>query len=283
MKKLAAILAVCAVISGGASVAFAKSAAGIAVGSDNNIRYTVHNMSNIGPAGRNVISNTEQQVCVFCHTPHNAKPSVPLWNKVLPTQAFNMYTSSSTLSPTAKKVKAPGPESMLCLSCHDGRTAINVLHNTSNPAAQAAGTDKEVDIGGGYGDWTGTIAVGTPLAAFSMTNGYGPALGKIGPSDSPNISDTTYGGNLTDDHPISFSYQTVQGEDSKLQTVAYAEAKGIRFFGGDKRLECSSCHNPHVAYGWIVDKASGVGDLTLKPFLVRDNIGSALCLACHNK
>jgi hypothetical protein len=283
MKKHVLALSILLALCGCGSAAFAKTN-GIATGADNNIRYTVHNMSNNGfGIGRYIYSNHEDQVCVFCHTPHNAKPVVPLWNKVLPTQAFNMYTSSSTLSPTAKLVTTPGPESMLCLSCHDGRTAINVLHNTSNTFVQTSGTDKVVDMGGGgpdiYSDGITTPA-GIALGAYGFSN-YGANLGKL--NDGSNITDSLYGGNLTNDHPISFSYTKVQGEDSKLQTAVYAESKGIRFFGGDKRLECSSCHNPHVAYGWTTMGATGVGDPTLKPFLVRDNIGSALCLACHDK
>lgn len=279
MNKHLLTVSILLVLCGCGSAAFAKTN-GIATGSDNNIRYTVHNMSKNGYGiSRYIASNNEDQVCVFCHTPHNAKPSVPLWNKVLPTHSFNMYTSSSTLSPSAKLVTTPGAESMLCLSCHDGRTAINVLHNTGNTAVQVSGTDKIVDIGGTYNDGI-TVGGGLALGALGFAD-YGSNLGKLGTGAT--LTDAMYGGNLTNDHPISFSYTKVQGEDSKLQTSAYAESKGIRFFGNSKRLECSSCHNPHVAYGWTTMGATGVGDQTLKPFLVRDNIGSALCLACHDK
>lgn len=288
MKKQVLALSILLAVCGCGAESFAKTN-GIATGSDNNIRYTVHNMSNNGfGISRFIYSNHEEQICVFCHTPHNAKPSVPLWNKVLPTQAFNMYTSSTTLSPTAKKVTTPGPESLLCLSCHDGRTAINVLHNTSNTFVQASGTDKVVDMGGGgpdiYSDGitvTNGITSGYALGAYGFAN-YGPNLGKLGTGASQ--TDSMYGGNLTDDHPISFSYPAaVSDKPADLQTLAYAKTMGIRFFGSTNRLECSSCHDPHVAYGWTRIAATGVGDPTLKPFLVRDNIGSALCLACHNK
>jgi len=291
MKKHVLTLSILLAVCGCGAAAFAKTN-GIATGGVNgdfNIRYTVHNMSNNGfGISRYINSNHEEQICVFCHTPHNAKPSQPLWNKVLPTTVFNMYTSSSTLSPTAKKVTTPGPESMLCLSCHDGRTAINVLHNTSNSNTLPAGTDKVVDVGSGgpdlYSDGitkTNGFTEGVALGSLGFTN-YGANLGKLGTGASQ--TDSMYGGNLTDDHPISFSYPAaVADKPVDLQTMAYAQSKGIRFFGPTNRLECSSCHNPHVAYGWTTVGSTGIGDPTLKPFLIRDNIGSALCLACHNK
>src|SRR5690349_14810824 len=82
---------------------------------DSDVRYTVHNLAYI-PNGSPGIKNSERnykasnpdatEVCVFCHTPHNASPSVPLWNKAYdPATAgtYRLYTSSSTLSNTVKK------------------------------------------------------------------------------------------------------------------------------------------------------------------------------------
>ena len=40
-----------------------------------------HNMSSWGPG--EVKALTEDQVCIFCHTPHNATPLTPLWNRAI--------------------------------------------------------------------------------------------------------------------------------------------------------------------------------------------------------
>ncbi len=63
------------------------------------------------------------QICVFCHTPHNAKSPqlIPLWNHDATTQTFTLYTSSS-LNATPGQ---PAGVSKACLSCHDGVTAID--------------------------------------------------------------------------------------------------------------------------------------------------------------
>lgn len=65
------------------------------------------------------------EVCVFCHTPHNASTAVtaaPLWNHAV--TAVTSYTTygSTTLNAT---VGQPGDISKLCLSCHDGTVAID--------------------------------------------------------------------------------------------------------------------------------------------------------------
>lgn len=262
-----------------------------------NIRFTAHNMSsNDDPAKgltqgqRHQVSLEQEEVCIFCHTPHNAKPAIPLWNKVTPTQTFRMYTSSQSLTSVAKGVTAPGPESLLCLACHDGRTAINVLHNSK--VGQDYDGKKKVDIGNAYEDpgappeLSGT---GIPLQFFTFGGIYRANLGQTTYyDDGLKALDAYAGNNLMDDHPISFSYTAAynekisQGQNS-LKDINAIDAR-IRFYGSNMRLECSSCHDPHVAYGYTFDRAdTGVGDKALTPFLVRDNSGSALCLSCHNK
>jgi len=40
---------------------------------------TKHNLSIYGPGS--VVATSTTEICVFCHTPHFAQPSTPLWNK----------------------------------------------------------------------------------------------------------------------------------------------------------------------------------------------------------
>jgi hypothetical protein len=262
-------------------------------GGKGNIAYSVHNLSSYVPPelsnlSRYIKSNNENQICIFCHTPHNAAAATPLWNKVMPTQQFNMYTTSITLSTTAKKVSQPSPESMLCLSCHDGRTAINVLHNVGgNTHTIPQGSNNVVDIGGTFNDNTNPLGYGYALGGLGFAD-YGPNLGKAG--SGATTAESFYGRNLTDDHPISFSYLDAWNEKkAKLNDIATVLQKSngrIQFFGPTKRIECSSCHDPHVNYG--ADRmgntwTAGNADPTLRPFLVMDNSFSQLCTACHIK
>ena len=255
------------------------------------IAYSVHNLSNYVPPeltnmSRFIMSSSEDQICVFCHTPHNGDQNSPLWNKVMPTQQFYMYTSSMTLSNTAKKGNQPSTESLFCLSCHDGRTAINVVHNVkNNPNTQTHGTNKTIDIGGTFNDNMNPLGYGYALGGLGFAD-YGPNLGKQG--SGATTAESYFGSNLTDDHPISFSYLDAWNEKkNKLYDVATVSQRSngkIRFFGPTKRIECSSCHDPHANYG--ADRmgntwTAGGADPTLRPFLVMDNSFSQLCTSCH--
>jgi len=225
------------------------AAAGSVVGS-------MHDLTISGP---NLFLGENDQVCIYCHTPHGAvvkdRPflgdKLPLWNRSLNEgSTFSMYSSPAfnaagglTLPADAGGPKPRGA-TLLCMSCHDG---ISVLGNVIN--------------NGG-----GTITV-TPSR-----------IGDINTSPSINIG--TNGGNLSDDHPVSFMYDQdlVTNYDSGLKLPGL---KGINLNGGALKLyppygnnggtlECPTCHDPH-------------DDTTNPPFLRMSNAGSAMCLACHIK
>ena len=65
------------------------------------------------------------EICIPCHTPHDANQDVdysPLWNhEVNIGTAYTLY-SSPTLDEQPEQPRGP---SLLCLSCHDGVTAID--------------------------------------------------------------------------------------------------------------------------------------------------------------
>lgn len=72
------------------------------------------------------------EICIFCHTPHNANKTVadsPLWNHQVTTATYILY-GSPTLDPLFQPVQPRGP-SKLCLSCHDGTVAIDSFGNVS--------------------------------------------------------------------------------------------------------------------------------------------------------
>ncbi len=80
--------------------------------------YSKHNLSITGPG--EIKALTEDRICVFCHTPHNANPYTPLWNRNFSSANYILY-GSSTLS--ARPGQPSGP-TRLCLSCHDGTIAL---------------------------------------------------------------------------------------------------------------------------------------------------------------
>ena len=213
------------------------------------ISTTKHNLSSGSAAA--IKSGNQSQICVFCHTPHNALQNVPLWNRNSANAAntYKLYTSSTTLT-TATKAAAlhADSQSLFCLSCHDGTIATLASRvNRTGLANNAA-----IDMSGGAAVWSGA----------GGTASTGPAM---------------LGQDLTNDHPVGFSYGAAQAADAGLDTatnVKTALGGNTVFFKanagaiGDS-MECSSCHAVH--------------DNTNSPFLRKNNAGSALCLACHLK
>lgn len=69
------------------------------------------------------------QVCIFCHTPHNAEPAVPLWNHELSSATYTEYTSPTMDATPVGPLGGGTGISNLCLSCHDGTVGLGSLVN----------------------------------------------------------------------------------------------------------------------------------------------------------
>lgn len=213
------------------SLAVGLAAAASIVGSKHDLRQSGGGT----PTGGGLV-----EVCVVCHTPHQtptANGQYPLWNhEGTATATFGVY-SSPTMNATPAEIggAAMGSQSvsLLCMSCHDGTVSVLAMYN--NPPAGAP-----------------TVV---PLA------GRIDASGRI-------ISTANIGTNLTDDHPVNFTYDTaLANADGGLVDPATSPTIQRWLVGGT--VQCSSCHDVH--------------DPQYTPFLRADNTGSALCLTCHIK
>lgn len=88
------------------------------------------------------------------------------------------------------------------------------------------------------------------------------------------------GTDLTDDHPISFVYDTALSvKDGELFDPSIKPSGIIGSVGSvnddmllQGKMECSSCHDVHNTRAVAGTK-----------LLLKDNVGSALCLTCHDK
>jgi len=97
-----------------AGAAFAQSADRSVVGSP-------HDLSALGPGRLHAVE--EQEVCIFCHAPHNATGQTPLWNRFDRDMHYRIYQSSTTDA----RIDQPSGPSKMCLSCHDGAMAIGLV------------------------------------------------------------------------------------------------------------------------------------------------------------
>ena len=92
-----------------------------------------HNLSAGGPG--TIKASSESEICIFCHTPHNATPVQPLWNRAMPVNAYKTYSSNSLKSLPGQ----PTGTSKLCLSCHDGTIALGSVASRNQPIQMAGG------------------------------------------------------------------------------------------------------------------------------------------------
>ncbi len=79
------------------------------------------NRHNLSAGGRGAVRSSEDEVCVFCHTPHTSNPQMPLWNQASSSGVTYTVYSSSTMAAT---VGLPVGSTKMCLACHDGTVAI---------------------------------------------------------------------------------------------------------------------------------------------------------------
>ncbi len=73
-------------------------------------------------------ASQNEEVCIYCHTPHNANVDPadygPLWNAGVQTRTdFTPYSSATLDAVIGDPLIGP---SRLCISCHDGTIAVDI-------------------------------------------------------------------------------------------------------------------------------------------------------------
>lgn len=235
-----------------------------------------HNMSSAashdGPKAQDpaLVTGGTDQICVFCHVPHSANNEIeaPLWSRPSnDTTGFPLYGQPLAIKgdiagredPTApdrseyrEGPNYPSGASRLCMSCHDGVTAINILNDNTTIAM--------------VGDWD--VIINDP-------DGLGTYFPVV---------------ELTTSHPISFVYNTTVLGDI-LTAYAPDNFYRLPVGNVDaplddqSRMQCTTCHDPHY------DRSLNPGDESLPPFW-RTSLSitvnsvtldpyEALCNECH--
>jgi hypothetical protein len=250
-----------------------------------------------GPAGATMDSfrNDYQEVCVYCHTPHGAADvALPLWNRTIKPTTYTTYSAlgSSTIT---QPISQPGANSLSCLSCHDGQTAVDSIINMPGSgryqASQATSQNNAF-----LNTWNNTrgpdatVHLGLNnaecLACHSSTAGF------VG-AGATDFTVFAIGTDLRNDHPVGIRFPGGgPGLDFKAPTATKGsivyfdtnnsgglDSQDVRFYdtGEGPEVECASCHDPHGV------PSGAPGSTFLPTFLRVSNAGSGLCLTCHNK
>jgi predicted CXXCH cytochrome family protein len=119
------------------TIVVATALVGLSTAAFGQIQGTGHDLSSL--------TGASAEICVVCHTPHDADQTVaaaPLWNHTVTGASFTLY-SSDTLDSAPSQ---PDGVSKLCLSCHDGTVAVDAFPGGLGTTTIAVGFQVGLDL-----------------------------------------------------------------------------------------------------------------------------------------
>jgi predicted CXXCH cytochrome family protein len=221
-----------------------------------------HNLSSSG--GGAVRSSATDEICIFCHAPHNSSPSAPLWNQLDSGATYTPYSSTTMKAAPG----APTGSAKLCLSCHDGTVAIGATVSSGRIAM--SGVD-------GAGRMTGASVVGTNLSddhPISFVPVTGPQITNPRPGDAVKLDPhgmlqcrSCHDPHQQEIDPVTKKFLVKTNPASALcltchqktfwATTASSHRTSTRSFTAAQGAHtgyttvadngCESCHKPHTA------------------------------------
>jgi len=268
MKQILSVLCAAAAVVTISSAAFAAPGAG-----DNSpgsgIYRSVHDLTN-GPNGAGApasvpgfVTDSQQRLCAYCHTPHHAikvgdaaagqADYLPLWSHAVSTVTYTPYASAtfSTLGGVSMAADPLTGPSRLCMSCHDGLTAVDNYYGLTNGHVMLPqpGSFAANPVINGDGN------TNHPLG-FAMTDVI-PGYAGAGHADSSILSLTA-----------TSKYKTGLTDSVNVVDRLYQSAI----------MTCSSCHDVHNTLNKVSSQPGAANYL-----LLGSQKNSGICLSCHTQ
>lgn len=234
-----------------------------------------------------------EEVCIFCHTPHGGRSNVggvqgiaPLWNRRLSNpMTFTPYSSphfeAQDLSGSPGRPKGV---SLACLSCHDGAVAFDALINSSGSGGFFPQNKTQSGPGGSIGMGFSGPAVD---AASSFREGEREREGDFGGfiffdqfGAGPNASFGSepfpnLGLDLRDDHPISMEIPRTDPQFTEILSNIATKGGRIPGSGGVMWID----KDPNGA-NLPLDKRDRIRAYASDPN--RPDAPYVECASCHN-
>lgn len=232
-----------------------------AFGGPQSVVNSKHNLSTGGPGP--VHAASEQEICIFCHAPHNASPVRPLWNRDMPVDSYSIYTSKSLDARPGQ----PTGNSKLCLSCHDGTIALGSIVSRDTEIFMAGGI---TTLPPGSSNLSTDLADDHPIS-FRFDSSLVARDPKLrDPSTIPHelvldINSELQCTTCHDAHNDSLGDFLVLRNDNSEMCMSCHQVGSTTI---TEHSNCNACHQPHTA-------PSG-------PYLLRKATISETCLECHD-
>ncbi len=253
------------------------------------------NPHNLAEGSTGIEATTEDRICVFCHTPHNALMDSslingPLWNHQLSTATYTTWSTGYANRPPYNdnvgwvnvlsiQLDQPDGSSRMCMGCHDGTIGIGNIVSGADIGMDLTNTcllepdgrlDKDNPNCKTVTDLSKKHIISIPMNLDLITNsakscpsaGSGTATTKL---SYPWEGDAALA-NSVFLRPTATLYGPNPGVSSGFPNGKYKS-------GYSYGVQCSTCHDPHF---WDPDDT----DVGYK-FLVTANQND-LCKACHD-
>ena len=159
----------------------------------------------------------------------------------------------------------------VCIFCHTphgGNSQMPLWNHSASTASYVvySSTTMIATVGQPNGSSVLCLSCHDGTVALGMLNSCSKPVKMQGDVTVMPAGSTNLGTDLSQDHPISFTYNsalaTKEGELADPSTLT-----GKVKLDRNSQMQCTSCHDPH--------------NNQFGNFLVMDNAGSALCVTCH--
>ncbi len=205
----------------------------------------------------------EDQVCIFCHTPHNASPVGALWNRGQSSQAYSVYTSRALNARPGQ----PTGSSKLCLSCHDGTIALGSVLTQATPIQMLGGV---TTMPAGHANLGTDLRDDHPISFVFDTTLAGRDGRLRDPASLPPKMKLDANRELQcttchEAHNNAFGKFLVMANNNSEVCTSCHQVGRTDIAG---HAQCTDCHQNHSA-------PSG-------PYLLRRTTISKTCLSCHD-
>lgn len=163
-------------------------------------------------------------------------------------------------------------ESEICIFCHTPHRATGVQPLWNHTLSEAAYTPYnsstlKATIGQPNGSSRLCLSCHDGTVALGKVNSRAASIEMRGGVTTLPAGATRLGTDLSDDHPVSFTYDAALVTANGQLREPSALNQKVRL-DHNNQMQCTSCHDPH--------------NNEFGKFMVQNNTASSLCLECHN-